>query len=133
MATDRCPPHSLDEALQGKNSVQWQKALEYEIAQLKKLGTCVIEDLPKGQTDILCKEVLKEKQGPTGRVELLQVCIVAGGHKQIEGVNYLETFSAAAKLPSVCVVLANAAMLDWEIHQVDVKSAYLNVPLKETV
>ena len=31
------------------------------------------------------------------------------------------------------VVLANAAMLDWEIHQVDVKSAYLNTPLKETV
>ena len=31
------------------------------------------------------------------------------------------------------MVLANAAMLDWEIHQVDIKSAYLNVPLKETV
>ena len=42
-------------------------------------------------------------------------------------------FSAAAKLPSVRVVLANAAMLDWEIHQVDIKSAYLNAPFKETV
>ena len=39
----------------------------------------------------------------------------------------------APKLPSVRVVLANAAMLDWEIHQVDIKSAYLNAPLKETV
>ena len=61
------------------------------------------------------------------------MCIVAGGHKQIEGINYTETFSAAAKLPSVCVVLAKAAMLDWEIHHVDIKSAYLNAPLKETV
>ena len=31
------------------------------------------------------------------------------------------------------MVLANTAMLDWEIHQVDIKSAYLNVPLKEMV
>lgn len=39
----------------------------------------------------------------------------------------------AAKMPSVQVVLANAAQQDWEIHQVDVKSAYLNAPLEETV
>ena len=55
------------------------------------------------------------------------------GHKQIEVVNYTETFSAAAKLPLVCVVLANAVMPDWEIHQVDIKSAYLNAPVNEMV
>ena len=51
----------------------------------------------------------------------------------MEGVNYTKTFAAAAKLPSVRCVLANAAELDWEIHQIDVKSPYLNAPLKETV
>ena len=39
----------------------------------------------------------------------------------------------AVKMPSICVVLGNATQQDWEIHQVDVKSAYLNVPLKEEV
>ena len=51
----------------------------------------------------------------------------------IEGVNYTETFFAATKMLSVHVVLRNAAAQDWEIHQVGIKSAYLNAPLKETM
>ena len=61
------------------------------------------------------------------------MCIVAGGHRQVEGVNYSETFSSMAKMPTVQVVLANAATQDWEIEHVNVKSAYLNVTLKETI
>jgi hypothetical protein len=49
------------------------------------------------------------------------------------GVNYMETFSSAAKMPSLHVILAMATQLDWEIHQVDVKSAYLNAKLNEEV
>ena len=52
-------PQTLDEALQGPNAIQWQEALEYEISQLEKLGTWVIEDLPVGQTAIPYQEVLK--------------------------------------------------------------------------
>ena len=133
IASDPHTPRLLEEALRGPDREHWKRALDYEISQLEKLGTWTIEDLPKGQTTIPCTEVLKEKRGPTGDIEAYRVRIVAGGHKQVEGVNYTETFSAAAKLPSVHVILANAASLNWEIHQVDVKSAYLNAPLKETV
>ena len=56
-----------------------------------------------------------------------------GGHRQIEGVNYMETFSSAAKMPMVCTILANATEQDWETEHVDIKSAYLNAPLKETI
>ena len=52
---------------------------------------------------------MREKQDPTGEIESYQVRIVTGGHKQIEGVNYTETFFAAAKMPSVCAVPGNAA------------------------
>ena len=52
-------PASLDEALQGPNAKEWQVALDYEIGQLEKLGTWVIEDLPKGAPVIPCTEVLK--------------------------------------------------------------------------
>jgi len=48
-------------------------------------------------------------------------------------VDYQERFPAAAKMPTVRVVLGNAAQQDWEMHQVDVKSAYLNAPLEEEV
>ena len=124
---------TLDKALCGPNAKEWQEALEYEICQLEKPGTWVVEDLPKGQTAIPCSEVVCIKQGPQGEVQSYRVRIVAGGHRQVEGVNYMETFLAAAKMPIVHVVLANAAHQNWEIEHVDVKSAYLNVLLKEVI
>ena len=93
----------------------------------------MVEDLPNGQSAIPCSEVLKIKRGPDGEINGYRVRIVAGGHRQVEGVNYTETFSSAAKMPTVCLVLVNAAELDWEIKHIDVKSTYLNAPFKETI
>ena len=126
-------PQTLDEALRGPNAKEWQEALDYEISQLEKLGTWVVESLPPGHTAIPCSEVVKVKRGPNGEVQSYRVRIVAGGHKQVEGVNYTETFSAAAKMPTVRAVLANAAHQDWEIEHIDVKSAYLNAKLNEMI
>ena len=126
-------PTSIDEALRGPDARKWQEALDYEINQLEKMGTWVVETLPAGHTAIPCSEVLRIKRGPDGEIQSYRVRIVAGGHRQVEGVNYSETFSAAAKMPTVRVVLANAAVQDWEIEHVDVKSAYLNAPLEETI
>ena len=64
---------------------------------------------------------MRVKRGPDSKVQSYRVRIVAGGHRQVEGVNYTETFSAAAKMPIVRAVLANAAHQDWEIEHVDVK------------
>ena len=126
-------PRMLDKALRGPDAKHWQEALEYEISQLEKLEMWEVVDLPHGHTAIPFSKVLKVKRGPTGEVQSYQVRIVAGGHRQVEGINYTETFSAAAKMPTVRVILANAAHQDWEIEHIDVKSAYLNAPLKETI
>ena len=103
----------MDKALRGPDAEEWRKALEYKINQLQKLGTWIVEDLPKGQTAIPCSEVLKIKRGPDGKIQKYCVQIVAGSHRQVEGVNYTKIFSAPAKMPTVRVVLANAAEQDW--------------------
>ena len=54
---------SLDDALSGPHAKEWQTTLDYKIGQLEKLGTWVIEDLPKGHNTILCNAMLKEKCG----------------------------------------------------------------------
>ena len=59
---------TLDEALQGPQAKEWQRALEYEINQLEKLGAWVVEDLPKGQKDkqLFCQggpRILKMTRG----------------------------------------------------------------------
>ena len=94
-------PKTFEEALRGPNAKEWQEALDYEINQLQKLGTWVVEDLPTGQTAIPCSEVMRVKRGPDGKVQSYRVRIIAGRHRQVEGVNYTETFSAAAKMPTV--------------------------------
>ena len=68
-----------------------------------------MEDLSAGQSAIPCREVMRVKRGLDGKVQSYGVWIVASGHRQVEGV----TFSAAAKMPTVRVVLANAAHQDW--------------------
>ena len=126
-------PKMLDKALCGLNAKEWQEALDYKISQFEKHGTWVVQDLPPGQMAIPCSEVVRVKRGPNGEVQCYRVRIVAGGHRQVEGVNYTKTFLAAAKIPTVCAVLANAAHQDWEIEHIDIKSVYLNAPLKEEI
>ena len=102
-------PKTLDKVLRGPDAKQWEEALKYEINQLEKLLTWAVMDLPPKQMAIPCSEVVRVKRGPDGKVQSYQVRIVAGGHRQVKGVNYTETFLAAAKMPMVWVVLANAA------------------------
>jgi len=59
--------------------------------------------------------------------------LVANSNTQREGIDFNETFAAVAKLPSVRAVLANAASQGWEIHQINIKNAYLNAELSETI
>ena len=80
------------------------------------MGTWKIVDLPPGAKPIPHSLVFKEKLGTDGDVDTHRIRVVAGGHKQVYGVDYNETFAAAAKMPLVHVVLANGAQQDWEMH-----------------
>ena len=91
----------------------------------------VNQNLPPEHKAIPSNKVLRYKQGPDGKINSYRVHIIAGEHRELHGINYTETFSSAAKMPIVQVVLANAAVNDWKIDHIDMKSTYLNPPLKE--
>ena len=55
------------------------------------------------------------------------------GFEQQEGIDFEETFAPVAKLPTVRIMLALATHFDWEIHQMDVKTAFLYPNIKEEV
>jgi hypothetical protein len=58
---------------------------------------------------------------------------VAKGFTQTYGLDYTETFSHVAKLNSIRIITSLAANLDWPLHQLDVKNAFLHGDLNETV
>lgn len=73
------------------------------------------------------------KQNPDGSISRLKAPLVAKGFTQTYGVDYTETFSLVAKLSSVHVIISLAANLDWPLHQLDVKNAFLHGDLHENV
>ena len=68
-----------------------------------------------------------------GNVSVYKARLVAKGFRQVQGVDYEETFSPVAMLKSVRIMLAIAAYFDYEIWQMDVKTAFLNGKLTEDV
>ena len=68
-----------------------------------------------------------------GNVHIYKARLVAKGFRQVQGVDYDETFSPMAMLKSVWIILAIAAYFDYEIWQMDVKTSFLNGNLIEDV
>jgi len=90
-------------------------------------------DLPEGVKPIGCKWIYKRKRGADGRVKTYKARLVAKGYTQKEGIDYEETFSPVAMLKSIRILLSIAAHLDYEIWQMDVKTAFLNGRLEESI
>ena len=68
-----------------------------------------------------------------GKVETFKARLVAKGFTQKEGIDYEETFLPVAMLKSIWILLSNAAYFDYEIWQMDVKTAFLNGNLDECI
>ncbi|KAL4283540.1 hypothetical protein GQ457_16G020210 [Hibiscus cannabinus] len=88
---------------------------------------------PEGIKPIGCKWVFKKKTDMDGNVQTYKGRLVTKGFRKIHGVDYDETFSHVAMFKSIQIFLAVAAFHDYEIWQMDVKTAFLNGKLEEDV
>ncbi|KAK4855041.1 hypothetical protein QYF36_003447 [Acer negundo] len=126
-------PYTYKEAMEDVDSRHWQKAMQSEIESMFDNKVRSLVDLPKGIKPIGCKWVYKRKRGMDGKVETFKARLVAKGYTQKEGIDYEETFSPVAMLKSIRILLSIAASLDLEIWQMDVKTAFLNGSLDESI
>ncbi|KAA0034955.1 gag/pol protein [Cucumis melo var. makuwa] len=92
-----------------------------------------IVDLPEGVKPIGCKWIYKRKRDSAGKVQTFKARFVAKGYTQREGVDYEETFSPVAMLKSIRILLSIATFYDYEIWKMDVKTAFLNDNLEESI
>ncbi|KAK4835556.1 hypothetical protein QYF36_011335 [Acer negundo] len=126
-------PYTYKEAVEDFDSRHWQKAMQSEIQSMFDSKVWSLVDLPKGIKPIGCKWVYKRQRGMDGKLETFKARLVAKGYTQKEGIDYEETFSPVAMLKSIRILLSIAASLDLEIWQMDVKTAFLNGSLNESI
>eukprot|EP00253_Pinus_taeda_P007197 PITA_07197 len=123
-------PQTYSEA---KGISEWEQAMEAEFQSLQKNHTWTLSDLPEGKKPIRCKWVYKVKYKANGTLDKYKARLVARGFSQKEGIDYEETFAPIAKMSTIRLVLVLAAQFKWKVHQMDVKSAFLNGDLQEEV
>lgn len=126
-------PLTVDQALSSPQKDYWQKAMNDEYASLMANNTYQLVPCPPGVKPIPCKWVLTVKRNATGDIVRHKARIVIKGFKQQYGVDYAETFSPTARLPYIRALLAHACVHGWELHHVDIDTAFLHGTLKEDV
>ncbi|KAE8721931.1 pentatricopeptide repeat-containing protein [Hibiscus syriacus] len=121
-------PRNVTEAFQ---SPEWKKAVEEEIKALQKNKTWSLTDLPKGKRAVGCRWIFTVKYHSDGSVERYKARLVAKGFSQSYGIDYQETSAPVAKLNTIRILLSVAVTMDWKLHQLDIKNAFLNGNLEE--
>ena len=104
----------------------WQDTEAHGLSQITKLSTYKLIPLPPGCSVIGLKWVNKIKHGNTGEITQYHVCVVTQCYTQCPGIDFFETYAPVTQIESVWTLLSIAASLDWEIHVINIDSAFFN-------
>jgi hypothetical protein len=122
-------PFRVEEALQ---DLDWVLAMQEELNNFKRNEVCSLVPRPK-QNVVGTKWVFHNKQDEHRVVTRNKDRLVAKGYAQVRGLDFEESFAPVARLESICILLAYAAHHSFKLFQIDVKSAFLNGPIKVEV
>jgi hypothetical protein len=107
--------------------------MKEEMDAIEDNQTWTLCDLSQGRRAISLKWVSKLKHNEHGEVVKYKARLVVKGYAQRRGIDYDEVFAPVAMLDTIRLLIALAAHKGWEVHHLDVKSAFLNGDLLEEV
>jgi hypothetical protein len=126
-------PQTYEEALAGPDAELWRMAMDEKFALLLENGLWELEKLPDGFKALPMKWVYKIKRDANGNIERYKARLVAKGYLQKQGVDFEEVYAPVSKYTTLRALLAVVAARDMELHQLDVKTVFLNGELKEEI
>ncbi|GJT81727.1 retrovirus-related pol polyprotein from transposon TNT 1-94 [Tanacetum coccineum] len=121
-------PKNIKEAM---DDSAWIEAMQEELHQFDRLQVWELVDKPFGKNVIKLKWLWKNKKDEDQTVIRNKARLVAKGYAQEEGIDFEESFAPVARLEAVLISVAYAAHKSCPIYQMDVKTEFLNGPLKE--
>ena len=123
-------PSSFEEAVEDPT---WVDVTVEEYDSIVRNSAWEIFPRPEGKLVVGSRWIYKVKQDDNGSIEKYKAIFVAWGFSQIKGIDYEETFAPVARYSSIRTILALSAQMGWHIHQMDVKTVFLNGIIEEEV
>lgn len=111
----------------------WKEAINDELASLAKNDTWRVTTLPHGRLPLTTTWVFKVKTKGDGQVERYKARLCVRGFQQRIGLDYQEVFAPTSGKVAQRTFLTHATLMDYEIQQVDIKTAFLNAQLNEDI
>ena len=108
------------------------KGIQEEFETLNKNGTWKEETSPPGIRPLPSGIILKLKRDSKGKPARFKGRVVALGNFQLNSVDYSELYAPVACIELVLILICIVVSYGWEIHQVDVKEAFLHATLPKT-
>ena len=126
-------PQDYREAVSSPESPLWKEAINSEIDSILQNHTWELVDLPPGNKPLSSKWTFKRKMKANGTIDKYKARLVIKGYKQKEDLDYFDTYSHVSRITSIRMILAIVALKNLEVHQMDVKTAFLNGDLDEEI
>ena len=126
-------PQTYKEAVSSTEGPLWKEAIKSEIDSILQNHTWELVDLPPGIKLLGSKWIFKRKMKTDGTIDKYKARLVIKGYRQREGLDYFDTYSPVTRITSIRMILAIAALRNLEVHQMDVKTAFLNGDLEEEI
>ena len=104
-----------------------------EMKSMKDNDIWDLVPLLEGAKLIGCKWIFKTKKDSKGNVERYKACLVVKGFTHKEGIDYKDIFSPVSSKASFRIIMASVTHFNLELHQMDVKTAFLNGDIDETI
>nr|KAJ0192234.1 hypothetical protein LSAT_V11C800428450 [Lactuca sativa] len=124
---------TFSEAMDSKDVHFWKNAIHDEIDSIMHNNTWVLANLPPGFKALGCKWILKRKMKVDGTIDKYKAILVIQGFKQKECIDFFDTYAPVAIISTIRLLLALTAIHNLVIHQMDVKTAFLNGDLDEEI
>ncbi|GAB2265737.1 hypothetical protein Dimus_037845 [Dionaea muscipula] len=124
-------PQTYKEAVNSPDGPLWKEAINSEVDSILQNHTWELVDLPQGCKPLGYKWIFRKKMKADGTIDKYKARLVIKGYNQKEGLDHFDTYSPVTRITSIRMIIAIAALRNLEIHQMDVKTAFLNGDLEE--
>ena len=126
-------PMTYSEAMASRDVAFWKEAIQDEMDSILQKEVWKLADLPPGCKPLGSKWIFKRKMKVDGTIDKYKARLVIQGFRQKEGIDYFDTYAPVARISTIRLLLALAAIHNLVIHQMDVKTAFLNGELDEEI